>query len=219
MAETSPSWPPRIRFLAGIVRVGGRRFRLRAHDVQLVQLMTYLLEQRPAAPHVGWLIPHRPTLRQVLQLNARVGLTWLVECATESWHLRLALWLRGRCGGALGTPIVAKCLLSTDELVRKEAVRALRRMNAWAELHAVAEYDANPRLRRLASCRPPPDLRARVERFTEHIRAVPYETRSRPLYVAPSVALDSCPHVRSRSYIREILDRIRRLVRGAPTSD
>jgi hypothetical protein len=79
-----------------------------------------------------WPFRLRPQIRQVQAIDATPVLCLVVERTDDPTLRILAIWLRGRCGGSLGTSSLAAFATAADDRTRKEVARALKRMGAWA---------------------------------------------------------------------------------------
>lgn len=158
------------------------------------------------------LVRRRQQIRQIESYDSRNVLTLVVK-RTKDPHLRLlAIWLRGRCGGTIGTATVADYCSDADFQVRKVVARALQRMSAWSDLRAMAAKDPSDRIRRIATVRSPGPFAERLSSLLEHIppdRTVPVR---RNLFIGPSFSLTQGRPPKSAATIRAILERIQRLL-------
>ncbi|MEM8680755.1 MAG: hypothetical protein AAGF97_15510 [Planctomycetota bacterium] len=156
----------------------------------------------------------RPIVREIRQLEARATLTY-VAARTDAPVLRiLACWLRGHCGGTLGTAVIAKLAEHADWQTRREATRALRRMSAWSQLDVIATNDPHDRIRTLAMCRPSRPIADRIADFVGPTPRRSIIATTRHLFLAPQLELNQRHPPKSPQLIREILVRLQRLISG-----
>ncbi len=104
---------------------------------------------------------------------------------------------------------------SADVRVRRETARALRRLEAWADLRGVAYLDPDAQVRRLATPIPLKPFHQRLERFAGSTltAALPdAHHSSMPLFVRLPIGPGRM--AKTPEFIRAILQRIRHLVRG-----
>lgn len=199
----------RFRLDRGVYRLGRR-------GVRTIELVCQILEEAPAVEDAGWLLAHRHRVRTVERLKSKAALT-LVIARTEDERLRrLAVWLRGRCGGALETATVSRFATSPDRALRKEVVRCLKRLSAWAELRAIAETDPDPQIRRLATQSGSRPYANRLAGYCEGIPRRLFQRPSPDVFVAPEFEAGQGRPPKPQWLIRMILDRIRRLVAATP---
>jgi len=154
---------------------------------------------------------------RAIQRNCPVtGLVWCVERG-DTDTLRLAIWLLGRVGNRYATSVVAAQSRDDDVRIRKVAAKALRRMEAWAELREIAVREDDPVVRRIAMSAetPPREFSERMGTFLDNdVEVVETPDEASPgaksLYVNTTIGDGTPP--KSRWYIRLILERIRWLV-------
>jgi hypothetical protein len=190
---------------------GERKRQLGRNGVRVLTLLACVFEHQPAAADPAWLLSWRAELRAIARSRSREALTLVVDRAPDVRLRRLAIWLRGRCGGTLGTAIVARSSASPDCRTRKEAAHCLRRMSAWSELRRMAESDPDPRIRRIATQQPPKTFSRRLAAVSQFARQHDIETGQRPLVESAELNLSGRPARRSW-LIRLVLERIHQLV-------
>jgi len=194
------------------VRLNGVRFRIGAAGVRAIALAQAMLALAEANHSLHSL---RGEIRHVRRTHCRAALTHLIEMTPQTPRLRLiAIWLRGQCGGYLGTELLAKLSTDEDEAIRAKVAGALQRMSGWSVLEGMARHDPSPRIRRIASQRMPCGFQSRLRRFTDHTPALPFKAAETPLYLSPRFEISRAAQPKSIEFIRHVLERIRALVRS-----
>jgi hypothetical protein len=166
----------------------------------------------PATLDRYWLVRFRSEIRTIRRLEETAILSHVIEQTNSRNILILAIWLRGRCGGHLGTEIVADQTKYRDLTIRKEVVRALARMNAWPRLQEIVDGESVPRIRHMATGRPPKQYGKRLSTFTQNVTPIPVPEGKQWFYVSPNVDVRKWRPPKPAHLIREILERIRHLV-------
>jgi hypothetical protein len=184
-----------------------------------MQLMDELLQLANRERSNKSLFSSRALIRQVEYNESCCVLSYAITNACDANARYLAIFLRGRCGGSLGTSAVFEYAKNDDERIRKLATRALKRMGAWAQLKEIAEKDPSEQVRRIATANPPSQYSARLESFVRNVTAKPIEQSQSTLYVAPGVEWDQGRKPKSASTIRMFLERIVRRLRGVHLSN
>jgi hypothetical protein len=192
--------------------VGGQRFRLGPSGLRTLRLFIEIGEKSRAATDRFWLLSLRPQIREMEQGNARAALCLAVSRARDERLRVLAIWLRGRCGGTLGTSIVATHAKSPQRLMRKEVARCLCRMSGWADLRQIEACEADPRIRRLASQSGPVTHVSRLKRFCQNVSQFAAPPGEPQLFLAPGIESRQGRPPRPPWLIRLFLERIHRLV-------
>ena len=203
-------------------RLHGQRYYVGASSVRTLKLLADIYRACVTCDDGTWPLRLRPQIRQVQAIEATPVLCLVVERTDDPTLRILAIWLRGRCGGSLGTSSLAKFATAgesqsrspEDDRTRREVARALKRMGAWVQLREMAEHDPNPRIRRLATAQPARPYRQRLAEYTQRVSRVSAATGKQPLVLAPDLDLTQGRPPKSRSFIRTILERIHRLVTG-----
>ena len=196
-------------------RLQGKKYRLRKSGTQTLRFIATLIESMPESQgDRNWIIPFRDRIRDIERLDAREALTYVTQ-RTQSENVRcLAVWLRGRCGGQFGAELIGECRSDSNETIRKEVARSLKRMQAWSLLREIEATDASPRVCRMARSTEP---RSHEDRVGDFLRDKPRLSvpRSRmELQISDECEFNSSRPPKSRWFIRLILLQIRRLVRG-----
>ncbi|MCA9197076.1 MAG: hypothetical protein KDA87_06030 [Planctomycetales bacterium] len=164
---------------------------------------------------VGWALSFRQRIRQLPHRGAAAVLCYVIATSTDQQTKRLAVWLRGHCGGTLGTREVVQACRESSDQIRKELVRTLQRTSAWSDLRCFAENDSSPRIRRLAAERKTRMFGERLDTFAEKQPVLPHDTKRQiPLFVDRSVSLFRAVTGKSEAMIRGILQRIQDAVRS-----
>ncbi len=207
---------PNLNELAGFKVVStykflcnGRLFRIGYSGVGAVVLAVELLERRRNGQS---LIPELEKIRSLKSSSCKLGLCCLIA-NTPNYDLRIiAIWLRGLCGGYVGSQIIAKFAQQGDEITRRVSTKAMQRMAVWSELDLIAQNDSSDRVRRLAASRPARRFTDRLSRFTENIEAIPYSPKQKDLFWSSLIDLDGPIRTKSVEFIRQVLRRIHKLV-------
>ena len=194
------------------VCVRGTRYRIMPAGVCAIKLAVKIL----------WLTEHkyslfslRSEIRAVRETLCKAALTHLIETTTNDQLLLIAIWLRGQCGGYLGTETLAKYSTADAEAVRLKVAGALHRMSGWGVLARMAACDPSPRVRRRASSRAPREFDLSLRQYAKKVAAIPFAERAHslttPMYLATVNFLSMSKAPKPVEYIRAILERIRRL--------
>jgi hypothetical protein len=195
-------------------KVSGKRFRITGEEERVIALLRQLEINEPTRGRLGWLLPFRPLLREIQYINPRALLSYLLE-TTDDWrHRRYLIWLRGRCGGYIGTSIVGKFANDADASIRKETARSLKRLSGWVYMRQMASSDPIARIRMLAQSSRKSHA-ARQARFLEKIDILKTSARPTPLLISPDVDVTQAKPTRQPWFIRQVLMRIHTLVTGA----
>ena len=195
-------------------RYQGRRYRLWGNDIDGLRCLAEMSVPPFPGEHAAPLWQQRHELREILRTTSPAALALLLERARSRRLRRLAICLLGHIDGHLGTKALAKIARSNDARVCRDAARALRRKQAWPELHDIAQLSSDERVRALAR---PPIRRAYRERlngFLTDVEPQPISQSSRELVVDVDLAKRRGRPPRTRAMIRLVLERIRHLVRG-----
>jgi hypothetical protein len=201
--------------------INERTWRVGAGGVRTLNLLAELYHAR-STTDLYWLVKHRELVREIKRLSARPVLTLVIQ-QTSNAHLRkLAVWLRGLCGGTLGTKIIFDLRDDGDESMRRVVTRALRRMSAWWELRRIARWESSPAIQRMATAKEPTLFGDRLSAATRNFtRGAPSEDRSERSRMTLSISrfldLAGGKPPKSPQVIREILLRIHRLICGQST--
>lgn len=206
-----------------LFRHRGKRYRLRAPGRRTIGLLRDVARD-PGCQSLQALLRMRPRIRAVLDAPAPVALSYVVDRTNYTRATRMAIWLLGRSGNFYGTPSINRAVDHEDFRVRREAVRALKRLHAWSQLKKIQESHPDPRTRALARVAPPSPYADRLAQFVARSAAAStFESEAsqsrgrtpRPdLVIAAHASLDEGSPPKEGWRIRLIVRRIRRLVRG-----
>ena len=191
----------------------GKKYRLSPGSVRSLGLFLDLVASAAKAQDTNWLIHHRGTIRTLEQLRPVIALTRVIKRSDHDEVVRLAIWLRGRCGGSIGSRIVAAHSQSESSCIRRATARCLHRMHAWQYLTKMFE-DSDENVRRLANQLPlSRSFKERLEDFTTRVQHRPVSHGPTKLLVSPDVTIERSNPPRPREFFRRLLLRIRRSVR------
>lgn len=205
----------RFVFLRGSnYRLRGRQYRVGSSDARTLKLLAEIYDSCSACTDRSWPFQLRSQIRRIQRLSARRLLNWVAERTDDPTLRVLAIWLRGRCGGSLGTSSLARFSTHPDDQTRKEVARCLKRMGAWVQLREMADHDANPRIRRMATAQPPKPFRRRLADFSNRFPRQEIRSIKRRLFVSPEADVGQGRPPKSRWIIRMVLERIHRIVAG-----
>jgi hypothetical protein len=196
--------------------VDGDVFYFTATNIEHLELLAKIRAALPKAPSAFWLLPFRDLVRST---TAGAVFAYAAKYSRDPAMRCLAVWLRGRRGGKLGTPTIAALYWGSDAALRKAVVRALQRMHAWSALRRIEACEPEQRIRRLARQKRPRAYGSRMTQFIEHVTPCKSFAGETALYEREGLELDSGLQPRHRSFFRTILERIRRLVRGEGKSE
>lgn len=196
-------------------RFEGKRYLAGYDEQRVAQCMRSLHEAARKADRLDWMLPQRHLIREITSLKARIFLSYVIQTTPDADVLRLALWLRGRCGGYAGSATVARLIPLGDPKIRKEVARCLRRLSAWAALRQMATHDPDPRIRALASQPASRPFERRQERYLESVATLKATAEPTELMISPQVDITKAKPPREGWFIRQILMRIHALVTGA----
>lgn len=165
-----------------------------------------------------WAIKSRWAIRRIRtkDINCRKGVRRafkvLIERTRSDQVRQIAIWLRGRCGGCVGTDAIGQFRYHSDVRMRKVVTIALRQMHAWHYLREIAEHDPDTNIRRLAAQNRPEEYANRLAQFMTNVSGNPNDrspTKRLRLRLAESVKLKASNLPKSIELIRHYLKRIR----------
>lgn len=194
--------------------LGGHHCYVTLGGVDTLGLLLKIYRASQASTDIRWALAVREEVRRIKSLNARWVLSLVIERTPDPRMRVLAIWLRGRCGGYIGTSILADYASSPDFQTRKETARALKRMSGWTHLAKMAASDPDARIRRIATPAPAKPYSSRLAKFSSNIHPVAVSTERRHLWVLPCLRIGEGKPPKSVTAIRAILERIHRLVTG-----
>ena len=150
--------------------LGGRKYRLRETGVKTLNLFLQIFESRQLWG-IGWALKIRGKARKLIALEQKVVMTYLIQQLKDPFAIALAIWLRGRMGGTLGTKTIAKFKNANFIYIRKEVARALQRMSDWPTLEWMRDNDRNKKIRLFAAARTSKAFRDRLEMFKAGLKS------------------------------------------------
>lgn len=193
------------------IYVNGQRYRVGYPGVKAIELAVQLLDHRTRFQS---LLGFRSAIRKCESESCRAALSHLIE-RTPSHDLRIiALWLRGRCGGYVGSQMIAKLAESEEERVRFLAAKAMQKMGVWATLANMANNDPSERVRRIAAPRSPRKFRERLSNFSVNVESIPHTAKQRELFWSSEIDVRNPVRSKSLEFIRRVLLRIKSAVRS-----
>lgn len=186
---------PGMRF-----ELDGVRYCLTAADIEALRVLAKIRSAWPSQPDVYWLLPFRSLARRC---RAGTIFAYAAQQSQDPAMRCLAVWLRGRRRGRLGSDAVA---------------RLYRGMHAWAALRRIEACEDDPRIRRLARQKRPTAYGSRMTQFMTNVARGNARSGPARYFEQPGLELDAGRSPRPASFFRVILERIRRLVRAGETS-
>lgn len=208
MAEFGFPNDTRYRF-----RINNQLFRVNPDGAEVLAILTEIYNASVSCENACWALRMRHCIRRIELLDARSVLTLVIQKTPDDRVRVLAIWLRGRCGGHIGTSVVAKYAYSPNLRMQKEAVRALRRMSGWSQLRAIANSATSSRIRTMATQRAGRPLDDRLSSVLTNIRPIPIPPRRNEIWILPGLRLSFTPP-KAVEHIRRVLMRIKRLASG-----
>ena len=194
-----------------LCRIDRRLYRETQDGAEVMSLLRQIYNASLTAKDPFWALRLRKQIRRLEELNVRPVLVHVIENAPNDRMRTLAIWLRGRCGGYVGTTIIAESAHSSSFAMRKECVRALQRLSGWAYLREIAGTTENPRIRRLATQYPSSALDGRLAAVRAITRRRSASTNPPQLWLLPGLRVEETAPKTSHT-IRLILHRIKRLI-------
>lgn len=211
----------RVKCFVGLTfRLGKTKFRLLKTDMKVLAALRRIRQARPPHPKLTWLLRHRQDIRRIVECRRRATLT-MAALATRDIHtIRLALWLRGKCGGVLGAPELLRRAQQSHLEIQKQTARAFQKMGAWAQLRKLAENqelaEAAPRFLRQP---PAKSFESRLSHYLEKVQPRKISTRIRPVETSFGNRHGKGKPAKPLWVIRLVLDRIRLLVSAKHSVD
>ena len=197
-----------------VFRHRGKRYRLRPAGRRSLALLRDLA-RNPRYQSQDGLLRLCPRIRKVLATPAPVALCYALDRTNDARAIRLAIWLLGRIGNSYATPSVDRQVGNVDFRVRREAIRALKRLHAWPQLARIQHSHDDARIRAVAEASRPRPYSDRLADFVARSTPIAHAEVARELVLAPDAEFGSGRPPKSRWQIGFVLRRIRRLVRRA----
>jgi hypothetical protein len=188
----------------------GMTYKCLARDEQVEEFLDDLDYWR--TNNASTLLSFREEFRRIIRLRPIRGLVW---CAVQrdAPTRTIAIWLLGQIRHPSAISVVSSFGCDPNRRVRKEVAKALRRMGAWKQLRDFAD-DIDPAVKWIATERSAKPFRQRLARYL-HDDVQPFSVSTRRPTIKYSLKhqkFSGCPP-KSSTYIRQILMRIRFLVR------
>lgn len=205
------------RDLAKMRRRGGRRWTVTPGDVATARKLAQFIRARRSATDHGESPPRLVARRAEFRYwtaQGRVVPFFLLLDNDDPQAMLLGIWLLGRCHQSFAISIVGEQAWTGDARRRREVVRALRRLNAWRELKCFSRDD-DLRIRRMALAAtesPQKPFTSRIERYLKSTNAITRQRHPVSFFTAWDESPGRPP--KSSQWIRAILERLRRRVRG-----
>ena len=205
----------------GYVYLNNRLIHVGYDGIKVLQLLASIVAQRTSS-NPYWLMRFRDKIRQVISIDrneigfqgTRKILIGIVR-GTDCDHVRrLAIWLRGLCGGKYGTNTVANHRHHKNWRIRLTATKALKRLSAWHILRSIETLESNPRIRRVAKQKTPQPFAAKWAKSSLRKTTVRLHTARQDLFIDDSVVFKRVNFPKSIGVIRYYLKQIRNTVAG-----
>ena len=192
-------------------RIKKRLYRVNPDGAEALSILSEIHTASLTAKDRYWALRLRQHIRRIEFLNCRALMIHVIEMTCDDRMRLMAIWLRGRCGGYIGTSSIAEFASSSCFEIQKESVRALRRMSGWADLRQIADSADNLRIRILAKQRTAKPLNGRIASLLANMRPIPEGSQKKELWLLPGLALEfTAP--KTIETIRRLLLRIKHLV-------
>jgi hypothetical protein len=195
------------------VEINGKNYRVGYAGVNAVRLAAFALRLMHAKRPLNAELRRR--IRELRLKECKAGLHCLILRTSDAELKSIAIWLRGFCGGKMGSKLIQMQATHQDERVRYAAAKTMRRLEAWTTLATMAAEDNSDRIRRIAHARPAREFRSRLSTYSEHVHVVPRSNASRSLFWSTKINTNASVPAKSTEKIREVLLRIREILRGA----
>ena len=197
--------------------LAGRRWRMGASDIAANRFLKQLVATRAKAKNEGVaprkLIACRGDFRRILSAYTTAGLLQSLQSDSDE-EQRIALWLLGRAHDRSVVSAVHLFSSAKPKSLRREAVRALRRLEAWAELRQIAKFDFDEQIRRIATPRKSRDFSSRLSQFTGDVQTSAVEPPRPEFRLLTDLNPLGSGRPKSTDWIARLLRHIHFLVRG-----
>jgi hypothetical protein len=194
-----------------------RRWRMGASDIAANEFLKQLVATRAKAKSEGVaprnLIACRADFRRILSADTTAGLLQSLQSDSDE-EQRIALWLLGRAHDRSVVSAVHLFSSARPKSLRREAVRALRRLEAWAELREIAKFDFDEQIRRIATPRESRDFSSRLSQFTGGVQTLAVEAPRPEFRLLTNLNPVGSGRPKSTDWIARLLRHIHFLVRG-----
>ncbi len=201
-------------------RINGKSYYLFASDREAIRRLKNIYLHLPQEPNPFWLLQFRDEIRAIVNVAPRTLLTYVILTCPDATFLKLAIWMRGLCGGTFGAPLLLHIAADKPNDIQLQVARALQRMGAWAQLHEMAHW---PSLSETDSRFLPPKVRpqyaSRLQRFLLNVNSVTVGKPSSEVFLAEQAGFLRGQPAKPLWLIRLVLDRIRFLVSSEYSED
>ena len=194
------------------ISVGSKKIRLKRNGYRIVRRFFGILSESYQHESTGWLIRHRTAIRDIVDARPIAFLLYLINQAELPETLRLAIWLRGLCGGNLGSKSIAAHGDSELRQLRRTIILTLHKLHGWAELRNLQQVETDPELRQLAE---PKSLGAYPERQNKFVRNVAQRsvtTKTTPFFASQEYGDQTRSGPKPAEYVRVLLMKISKAV-------
>jgi hypothetical protein len=195
----------------------GRRYRMGASDSAANEFLKQLVATRSDVKSDGVnrrkLMGCRSDFRRILSAYTTVGLLRSLMSSSDE-EQRIALWLLGKAHDRSVVTAVTSFASGQPKSLRREAVRALRRLEAWAELREIAKFDFDEQIRRMATPRESRDFSSRLSRFTGRLQLFAWDAPRPEFRLLTTLNPKESGRPKSTDWIARLLHHIQFLVRG-----
>jgi hypothetical protein len=223
--QAARRWPmkkraARIRFeyrvrADTIIRFQGVRYPVGVNGIRALQLVIDMANASAhEQPDRSALLRFRRRVLEVMETPPRAVLTYFAVQTGDPDCRRLAVWLRGRCRGTLGTVAFGRLWANADLPLRKELTRAFKRMDAWDYLRRIEKDNPDQRIRRMARQPAPQSFGGRLVNYLSRVARGEMPKGATPLFLNDEVDFDGGRPAKPQWLIRRILEHIRALVHG-----
>lgn len=190
------------------------RYTVRAGGVKTLLLVREICDAIGDTQPENRLVSSRPAIREVRSIGYSPLLIFIAQHAKDRQIQKVAIWLRSLTSGTEGADTVASLGTSSDEQLRRLVARTLVRIRAWPQVKRMLQHERCPAIRRILSKTSRPDFGQSLTRFCDSLQTRKVRASRRNLFLDPTVELKvNCP-AKPSGWIRILLIRITKAVRG-----
>ncbi|MEX2558389.1 MAG: hypothetical protein WD403_00675 [Pirellulales bacterium] len=197
-----------------------KTYRLSAGSVAAARFLKQLARWR--ALHAGEtplrLISFKDDFRRLLRAGPLAGLIWTLRYgkAEAQW---MAVWLLGRFADGRVAAAVKPFYSHPDQRIRKHAMRGVRRLLTIEGLERLAAEENDPAYRGLQTAGLRKPFSNRLARYLQGVEGTGAAGEPAGMEWFLAHELDEPVLPKSRSFIRRLLEHIRRLVHPSPADE